>query len=164
MAGLVLCVVVSCSEGERRFGYVDTARLLSQYGRATMVRAELDSVATDWASEMKRKAEIINDLRQELIMPPADSKAADIEAVRIRMIREEMSYNAMRSTLQDRLRDLESEKMSPVYTMLNAALAEYGREKGMAIIWGATDSGNIVFANEEADLTEEVLMSLTKDR
>ncbi|MBT5873930.1 MAG: OmpH family outer membrane protein [Candidatus Latescibacteria bacterium] len=164
LASLVVCVAMSCSEGERRFGYVDTARLLSQYGKATIVRAELDSVASDWASEIKRQAEMIKELRQELIMPSADSKAADIEVARIRMIREEIAHNAMRNTLQDRLMDLETEKMSPVYATLNTALADYGQENGLTIIWGATDSGNIVFADEEADLTDEVLISLTKNR
>lgn len=43
---------------------------------------------------------------------------------------------------------------------INAYLKQYGKEKGYTFILGATESGNIVYATEGTDITEEVLKGL----
>lgn len=45
---------------------------------------------------------------------------------------------------------------------INAFLKDYGQKKGYKFIFGATDIGNIVYASEAYDLTEEVLMAMNK--
>lgn len=45
---------------------------------------------------------------------------------------------------------------------INAFLKEYGEKHNYKIIFGATEMGNIVYAEEAIDLTEEVLEALNR--
>lgn len=49
-----------------------------------------------------------------------------------------------------------------VVNEVNAFLKEYGEEKGYTIIMAATEYGNIAYADEDLDITDEVLERLNK--
>ena len=54
--------------------------------------------------------------------------------------------------------------MQPVYGELNSFIRDYGKEHGYDMIWGATSSGNIVYAREAVNLTEDVLKYIENKR
>ena len=43
---------------------------------------------------------------------------------------------------------------------VNAYLKQYGKAKGYTFLLGATDSGNLVYAAEGTDVSEDVLVGL----
>lgn len=46
---------------------------------------------------------------------------------------------------------------------INAYLKKYGERKGYTIVMAATEYGNIAYADEHLDITEEVLEGLNKE-
>ena len=46
---------------------------------------------------------------------------------------------------------------------INDYVKEYGKKKGYDIIFGASGSGNVMYASEASDLTEDVLKGLNAE-
>ncbi|NJN25203.1 MAG: hypothetical protein HC819_04100 [Cyclobacteriaceae bacterium] len=64
--------------------------------------------------------------------------------------------------MQQKAAQEDQEMTSNVVLDVNAFLKEYGEDHGYKIIFGATEAGNIVYAEEAIDLTEEVLDLMNK--
>ena len=50
-----------------------------------------------------------------------------------------------------------------VLSEVNAFIGEYGRKKGYTIILGATQMGNLVYASDRLDITDELQDALEKN-
>lgn len=62
-----------------------------------------------------------------------------------------------------RLAQQENQRVTgTVLDEMNAYLKQYGKEKGYTFIFGATDTGNIVYAAEGTDITDDVLKGLNE--
>jgi outer membrane protein len=52
---------------------------------------------------------------------------------------------------------------SDVVTQVNAYLKKYGESKGYTVILAATEYGNLAYADDDLDITDEVLEGLNKE-
>ena len=63
--------------------------------------------------------------------------------------------------LDDQVRQLEitldRQRMGPVLESLDAHLQAFGAEAGYDMIWTATGNGNLAFASDAADVTDDLL-------
>jgi len=49
-----------------------------------------------------------------------------------------------------------------IWKRLNPYIAEYGKEKGYAYIYGANGTGNVLYADEGEDITDELIEYVNK--
>jgi len=54
----------------------------------------------------------------------------------------------------------ETEMTQSVLNQVNSFVEQYGKEKGYDIVFGTTNSGNLLYAKESMDITKEVLEAL----
>ena len=67
-----------------------------------------------------------------------------------------------RQAIQEKAQSEEAHSNQVILGEINGYIKYYGKEKGYDFILGATDNGNIVYAAEGKDITEEVLAGLNK--
>lgn len=140
--------------------YVDVNKLLEGYKRTKVVRAvfeakaktlnaNVDSLITGWQKELKdyeknrskySKREL--KLKQELLG------------------NKQQQINNYQQAIQKQVQEEDQKATQTVINDINDFVKEYGKKKGYKIIFGASGSGNIMYAEEEADLTEKVLEGL----
>lgn len=143
--------------------YVDVNKLLEGYKRTKVVRGEfekkakvlksnIDSLVTDWQKELKlyekerskySKKEL--QLKQELLG------------------NKQQQINNYQQAIQKQIQKEDKKATQTVINDINDYVKEYGKEKGYKIIFGASGSGNIMYADKSADLTEKVLEGLNKE-
>jgi len=143
--------------------YVDVNKLLEGYKRTKIVRAEfeskakkmnanVDSLLVDWQKELKKyekersgmsKKEL--KLKQELLS------------------NKQQQINSYQQAIQKKLQEEDKKSTQTVINDINDYVKEYGKKHSYDIIFGASGSGNIMYAKEAADLTEEVLEGLNKE-
>lgn len=140
--------------------YVDVNKLLDGYKRTSIVRAEFEKKA---ASMNANVDSLLGDWQQEL---------KDYEKERSSMSKKELALkqellgnkqnqiNSYQQAIQKQLQEEDQKVTQTVINDINSFVKEYGKEKGYRIILGATGAGTIMYANEEADLTEEILDQL----
>lgn len=83
-------------------------------------------------------------------LPPAQAKA------------KEQQFQQYRQAIQQKARAEEARVNQEILAEINAYIKQYGKEKGYDFILGATDNGNIVYAAEGKDITDDVLVGLNK--
>tara|TARA_B110000967_G_scaffold202558_1_gene241605 strand:+ start:594 stop:1127 length:534 start_codon:yes stop_codon:yes gene_type:complete len=143
--------------------YVDVNKLLDGYKRTKIVRAQfeekaktlnanVDSLLVDWKNELKiyekerskmTKKEL--QLKQELLSTKQEQ------------------INNYQQAIQNQIQEADKKATQTVINDINDYVKDYGKQQGHQIIFGASGSGNIMYANEASDLTQTVLEGLNAD-
>ncbi|WP_157807301.1 OmpH family outer membrane protein [Hymenobacter chitinivorans] len=137
---------MSCSTQEK-VGYVNPVKLMQEYHAATAQQQVFQAKAKVWQQR-------IDSLKTELDALPADGSAK-------RAYREQELLR-YRDAIQQQAQQEDQRLAKGVMEEVNAYIKQYGKEKGYRFILGATNQGNIVYAAEGTDLTDEILEGLNK--
>lgn len=143
--------------------YVDVNKLMEGYSRTKIVRAEfqekaktlqanVDSLVTNWQNELKLyEKERSNYSKKEL------------ELKQELLGNKQQQINNYQQAIQKQIQEEDKKASQTVINDINDYVKEYGKKHKHQIIFGASGSGNIMYANEGADLTQEVLDGLNSD-
>lgn len=143
--------------------YVDVNKLIEGYKRTKVVRGEfeakaktlksnVDSLVVGWQNELKvyekerskySKKEL--KLKQELLG------------------NKQQQINNYQQAIQQQIKEEDQKATQTVINDINDFIKEYGKKEGYKIIFGASGSGNIMYAEESSDLTEKVLEGLNAE-
>lgn len=143
--------------------YVDVNKLLDGYKRTKIVRtafetkaktlqANVDSLLVGWQNELKdyeknrtkySKKEL--ELKQELLG------------------NKQQQINNYQQAIQKQIQEEDKKATQTVINDINDYVKGFGKEKGYKIIFGASGSGNIMYADDSSDLTEIVLEGLNNE-
>lgn len=143
--------------------YVDVNKLIEGYKRTKVVRGEfeakaktlkanVDSLVVGWQNELKQyekerskysKKEL--KLKQELLG------------------NKQQQINNYQQAIQQQIKEEDQKSTQTVINDINDYIKEYGKKEGYRIIFGASGSGNIMYAEESSDLTEKVLEGLNAE-
>jgi outer membrane protein len=143
--------------------YVDINKLLDGYKRTKLVRtgleekekaltANLDSLVLGWKNELKiyekERAKMTKkelELKQELLG------------------NRQQQVSNYQQAIQNKIQEEDKKASQTVINDINAYVKEYGKKEGYKIIFGASGSGNIMYADETIDLTPKILEGLNKE-
>lgn len=143
--------------------YVDVNKLIEGYSRTKVAKAEfekkattmkgnIDSLVTNWQKELqgyeKERASLSPkelQLKQELLS------------------NKQQQINGYQEAIQKQIEEEDKKTTQTVINDINDYIKEFGKRKGYKIIFGASGGGNIMYADESSDLTEEVLKGLNAE-
>jgi outer membrane protein len=143
--------------------YVDVNKLLEGYNRTKVVRAEfeskakvlnanVDSLMTDWQKELK----LYEKERSAMT-------AKELELKQQLLSNKQQQINNYQQAIQKQIQEEDQKATQTVINDINDYVKEFGKRNGYDIIFGASGSGNIMYADKGADLTEQVLEGLNND-
>ncbi|MFT6637661.1 MAG: outer membrane protein [Flavobacterium sp.] len=163
LAILLSVLAIYFAKSSSELVYVDVNKLIEGYSRtkiakaefdkkATTLKANVDSLVTNWQKELqayeKERASLSPkelQLKQELL----GSKQQQV--------------NGYQEAIQKQIQEEDKKVTQTVINDINDYIKEYGKRKGYKIIFGASGGGNIMYASESSDLTEEVLKGLNAE-
>lgn len=161
-AGLVALAVYVFSIPQKLV-YVDSAKLVNEYAGMQDARVAYQKKAVTWKanidtlnSEVQRQIVSYEKERSKLT---AKERQLSEELIRTKQ-KQLMDYQQAMNTQAKQ----EDEKMTgEVVLQINAYLKKYGEENGYKIVMAATEYGNIAYADEGLDITQEVLKGLNSE-
>jgi outer membrane protein len=143
--------------------YVDSNQLINNYKGMQDARKVYQQKATSWKANVDTLAQ---EVQQQIMQYEKESgkmtaKERQLSQELIRTKQKQlMDYQqAMNTQAQQE----DSKMTTEVISQINAYIKKYGEKKGYKIVMAATDYGNIAYANEGLDITEEVLEGLNKE-
>lgn len=148
---------------QRKVAYVDSNELMSNYkgmkdakqeyeGKMKVWKANVDSLMMGWEKELKAYE------KERRTMSKKEIKLKE-ELLRNK---QEQIGNYQKAVQENAMKE-EQMATQTVVNQVNDFLKEYGKEHSYDFIYGANASGNIVYANEGYDITQEVLEGLNKE-
>src|SRR5688500_9404800 len=143
--------------------YVDSAKLLNDYKGMQAARAAYQQKAVTWKANVDT---LTNEVQQQIFTyekesPKMSAKERQLSQELIRTKQNQLAQyqNALNTQAQQ-----EDQKMTgEVISQINAYLKKYGEWKGYKIILAATEYGNLAYADEQLDITAEVMEGLNKE-
>ena len=140
--------------------YVDVNKLLEGYKRTSVERdaftkktkvlkANVDSLVTNWQNELKRYEK-----------ERASMSAKEIELKQELLGNKQQQLNNYQQAIQKQIQEEDQKMTQTVINDINACVKDYGKKNGYRIVFGAGGAGNIMYADEAADLTQNVLEGL----
>jgi outer membrane protein len=150
-------------DSKNKYVYVDSQKLVNGYTAMQQARKDFEAKAAGWQANL-------DTLRSE-----AEKKIKEYEATaprlspKERQLMEELiqskqdQYANYQQVIADKIKQADQELTTNVLSKVNDYIKRYGRRKGYTIIMAATQYGNIIYAEDEADITEEVLKGLNAE-
>lgn len=143
--------------------YVDVNKLIEGYSRtkiakaefdkkATTLKANVDSLVTNWQKEL-----------QSYEKERASLTPKELELKQELLGNKQQQINGYQEAIQKQIQEEDKKVTQTVINDINDYIKEYGKRKGYKIIFGASGGGNIMYASESSDLTEEVLKGLNAE-
>jgi outer membrane protein len=143
--------------------YVDVNKLLEGYKRTKVVRAEfevkaktltanVDSLVAGWQKEL-----------QDYEKNRSKYSKKELELKQELLGNKQQQINNYQQAIQKQVQEEDKKATQTVINDINDFVKEYGKKKGYKIIFGASGSGNIMYADEASDLTPIVLEGLNKE-
>lgn len=140
--------------------YVDVNKLVEGYQRTKVEReafskktevlkANVDSLVTGWQTELKNYEK-----------ERASMTKKEIELKQELLGNKQQQLNNYQQAIQKQIQEEDQKMTQTVVNDINDYVKEYGKDHGHRIIFGAGGNGNIMYAGEGSDLTEEVLLGL----
>lgn len=154
-----ICYFKSSSE----LVYVDVNKLLDGYKRTKIVKAQfeekaktlnanVDSLMTDWQNELKSYEKERSKMSKK-----------ELELKQELLGNKQQQINNYQQAIQKQIQEEDKKSTQTVINDINDYIKEYGKKNNHKIIFGASGGGNIMYADDATDLTEDVLKGLNAE-
>ncbi|MCK4547938.1 MAG: OmpH family outer membrane protein [Candidatus Eisenbacteria sp.] len=168
LAGVLLVALVfphGILAADIKMGYIDSVRLLAEYGVADEAQQTLDKELKAWEEEAEQMhGEIMsmaNELEsQRLMLSEAKLQERDAELRQRQMDYERFVQSIWGQDGKAVQRNVELTR--PIIEKINEILARIGEEEDFDIIFDAAN-GSIAYGKASLDMTERVLEELNKE-
>lgn len=156
----VISISVILFTREERVVYVDSAKLLNNYKGMATARATYQSKANSWKANVDTLASEVQKLifkyEHESKLMTAKERSLSQELIRTK----QRQFTEYQQAIQTQAQQDDAKMTGDVITQVNTYLKKYGEERGYKIIIAATEYGNLAYADESLDITDEVLEGL----
>ena len=143
--------------------YVDVNKLMEGYSRTKIVKSEfeekaktlsanVDSLMAGWQSELKSYEKERTTMTEK-----------ELELKQELLSNKQQQINNYQQAIQKQIQEEDKKSTQTVVNDINDYIKEFGKSKGYKIIFGANGGGNIMYADDATDLTQEVLEGLNKE-
>ncbi len=140
--------------------YVDSNVLLENYEGMKAARQRFQQKATQWQANIDTlKAELDREIRNfEQKKKGATKRERELSEELIQTKRQQfMNYQ---QAIQQQSQQEDLNMTQEVLNEVNAFIGSYGKKNGYTLILGATTMGNIIYAEEVLDITDELQEAL----
>jgi len=139
LAGIIF-LVVKLNDDPKKYGYVDNIVLFNQFNMAK----DLHSMGVPQLNAQKKKVDSLYQLLQQQEDP--------------KLIKEfQQRVYVQNNHLQKMDTELKQQINSKAWERLNVYLEEFGKQRKVDLIFGIQGAGNIMYADEAFDLTQEAI-------
>ena len=150
------------SNDSKKFAYIDSQILLTEYKGMVDVKKEFVKRSQVWEAKMDTLSKNLEDdvkaYEKEKDHMTVGEKKAKEELLRHK---QQQLINYKDGLKQQALKE-EQELTGDVYKTINEFIKDYGSRKGYSIVFG-TVQGNILYAIEPLNITKEILEGLNEN-
>lgn len=157
---VILGVLHYTSQQKVQVAYINTPKLINEYEGMKAARAAFQHKSKTWQAN-------VDTLSSEM-----EHAIKTFEKDRVGMTEKEMQLSQQllqnkrqqlmqyQQAMQQKAQEEESRLNESVMAQINSYLKTYGEDSGYEIILGATTVGNIIYAKDYLDITDEAIKGL----
>ncbi|MCD6065968.1 MAG: outer rane chaperone Skp (OmpH) [Bacteroidetes bacterium] len=148
--GLTAVVLVFALRDKQ--AYVDSGKLFAEFKMSKELQKQLETTQKKREGILDSLNRQMNEYSQYL---QQNKNRAQQELNRLGLMQEELSYK--QQIFQEDQGKLVSEYNGKIWSQINEYMKQFGKEKNYKVILGANGQGSLMYADEQTDITGEVL-------
>jgi outer membrane protein len=163
VALLLALIAVYYAKTSSQLVYVDVNKLMEGYKRTKVAKAEFDKKASTMKTNVDSllanwQVELKNYEKERGVL-----SANELKLKQELLSNKQQQINGYQEAIQKQIQEEDKKITQTVINDINDYVKEYGKKHGYKIIFGASGGGNIMYAEESTDLTEDVLKGLNQE-
>ncbi len=153
-SGLAILLVLGIAQAAaaQKFGYVNSAFILSEMPDLKQAEASLEALQTQLQKKGQTMVEKLQAdyavVQQKMERGELSPKQQETEAARLKAAEEELGKYEQDMVKQ--LQDKRNELLQPIYDKVNKAIADVAKENGFQFVF---DQGVLLYADESQDVS-----------
>lgn len=163
IAILLSGISIYYSQKSSELVYVDVNKLIEGYKRTKVVKADFEVKAATMRSNIDS---LITGWKKELQVYEKERSSFTEKELALKqelLSNKQQQINGYQEAIQKKIQEEDKKVTQTIINDINDYIKEYGELKGYKIIFGASGSGNIMYAAKNTDLTEQVLAGLNAE-
>jgi outer membrane protein len=167
LSGVLLSFFAALASGaDLKIGFIDSERIFAEYQGTSQAQTEFEADIQAWNEELEAKRRDLEKLTEEyqsqaLILSEAKKREREDELQRKRSELDAFVQEIWGPT--GKVAQRNEQLTRPIVEKIREVLNEIGGAQGFSIIFDAID-GNVVYADEALDLTDQVLERLNAEQ
>lgn len=145
-----------------KIAYVDSAKLINGYQGMVDARQVFQKKAAGWKANIDTLAQEVQQRIVDYEKASAKMSAKERDLSRELIQNKEQQLREYQQALNSQAQQEDAKMTNDVVSQMNTFIKKYGEEKGYTIILAAAN-GNIAFAVDYIDLTDQILERLNKE-
>lgn len=147
-------------QAQQSLVYVDAQKLVIGYEGMKAARQEFETKSVAWKANLDTLRSEVEGKMKEYDVKKASMNAREKQLSEELIKAKQEQYINYEQVIQEKVQTEDQQLSKNVLTKVNDYVKRYGKEHGYKIILAATQYGNIVYAEEGIDVTDEVLKGL----
>lgn len=145
-----------------KVAYVNSSQVLNAYKGTAVLRKQMQDLEKLETAKMDT---LVSEFKKAL--SDYDQKKATLSPNEIKLQEELLNLKRQQiagyqQSVQEKLREKEVALNSDLVSDMNGFIEGYASKRGYDFILGATNMGNVVYANDAFDISEEIIKALNK--
>ncbi|MEL6557150.1 MAG: OmpH family outer membrane protein, partial [Bacteroidota bacterium] len=150
-------------KSEKEIVYIDNGKLLQEYQGMKDAQKVFQSKAESWKANIDTLASEVTRAIRDFEKESQTMSKKERQLAQELMKSKQLQLQNYQKAIQQQSAQEDAAATEKVLTSVNTFLKEYGEHKNYKIIMGANSSGNIIYAQEGLDITDEVIDALNKN-
>ncbi|MEM9341036.1 MAG: OmpH family outer membrane protein [Bacteroidota bacterium] len=160
--GVLVLLFLQWPPGSKKIAYVETSRLVSNYQGMIEARESYQKKAAVWSANIDTLKQEVDSLIQDF---GKEEKTLNRKEKNLRqaLIQSKQSQLAnYQEAVQAKAQQEDARMTREVIAAINGYLQTYAKQNGLDLILGTTPDGNIAYAEEAMNVTDELLKQLNQ--
>lgn len=166
LGAFLLLFAAAAQAADLKIGFIDSERIFAGYQGTEEAKAEFQADIDKWSQELDTRRQELEKLNEEfqsqsLILSEAKRREREEDIQRKRSDLDAFVQEIWGPS--GKVAQRNEQLTRPIVEKIKEVLNEIGQVQGFSIIFDATD-GNVVYADDALDLTDEVLTRLNEQQ
>jgi len=159
----VLCSTLITGAEAQKFGYVNTAQLLSELPEVKAADAQLEAYQQQLVAEGQAKVKAFEDKYQTYLAAANSGEMSKIEMAQKEqeLTNGQQEIRALEQEVQNKIMTKRQDLLNPILQNVDSLIQTLGKEGGYTFIFDMSAQGAMLYALESEDLTDQVRTRLS---
>jgi len=157
LAAVALLLGAANRVQQPRYGYTDVAQVVAGYPPAAEVDATIAAELAPMRERLAKQRAATEAVKAKTNAQTEQLSAQDLAILELQLLSATQRQNDLDRQLQSLETKLRKKHMAPIYADLNEQMKRFGTANGYAMIWTATTAGNLAYADDAANVTDDLL-------
>jgi outer membrane protein len=155
---LILCTTLITGAQAQKFGYVNTALLLSELPEVKSADAQLEAYQKQLVAEGQAKVQEFEAKYQTYLAAANSGEMSKVEMAQKEqeLTKGQQEIKALEQEVQDKIMTKRQELLNPILQTVDSHIQTIGKEGGYTFIFDMSAQGAMLYALESEDLTDQV--------